>query len=178
MEQERTIFQVKDVSKLTGEMLLKMLAYMVEYMTDQGQKYMKRQRYGAETRWNQFMASDSAKEVKTFLSNEVNLDKLKAYLEEYKIGFATQALKDNRVMLAFEVKNKELVKKAYEQFLTDLTSPQETKNLNQELLKSPENMNLEEKITHFKVQEQVKIQAVAEKAPKITKPSPSKEVSK
>jgi hypothetical protein len=112
------------------------------------------------------------------LSNEVNLDRLKAYLEEYKIGFATQALKDNRVMLAFEVKNKELVKKAYEQFLTDLTSPQETKKLTQELLKSPENMNLEEKITHFKVQEQVKIQAVAEKAPKITKPSPSKEVTK
>ena len=139
MEQERTIFQVKDVSKLTGEMLLKMLAYMVEYMTD--------------------------------------LDRLKAYLEEYKIGFATQALKDNRVMLAFEVKNKELVKKAYEQFLTDLTSPQETKKLTQELLKSPENMNLEEKITHFKVQEQVKIQAVAEKAPKITKTSP-KEVTK
>ena len=80
-------------------------------------------------------------------------------------------------MLAFEVKNKELVKKAYEQFLTDLTSPQETKKLNQELLKSPENMNLEEKITHFKVQEQVKIQAVAEKAPKITKTSP-KEVTK
>ena len=178
MEQERTIFQVKDASKLTGEMLLKMLAYMVEYMNDQGQKYMKRQRYGAETRWNQFMASDSAKEVKTFLNNEVNLDKLKAYLAEYKIGFATQNLKDNRVMLAFEVKNKELVKEAYERFLTNLTTSQYTKKLNQDLLKSPENMNLEEKITHFKVQEQVKIQAVAEKAPKITKPSPSKEVSK
>ena len=80
-------------------------------------------------------------------------------------------------MLAFEVKNKELVKKAYEQFLTDLTSPQETKKLTQELLKSPKNMNLEEKITHFKVQEQVKIQAVAEKTPKITKTSP-KEVTK
>lgn len=178
MEQERTIFQVKDVSKLTGEMLLKMLAYMVEYMTDQGQKFMKRQRYGAETRWNHFMASDSAKEVKIFLSNEVNLDKLKTYLEEYKIGFATQALKDNRVMLAFEVKNKELVKEAYERFLTNLTNSQDTKKLNQELLKSPENMNLEEKITHFKVQEQVKIQAAVQKAPKITKASPSKEVSK
>ena len=80
-------------------------------------------------------------------------------------------------MLAFEVKNEELVKKAYEQFLTDLTSPQETKKLTQELLKSPKNMNLEEKITHFKVQEQVKIQAVAEKTPKITKTSP-KEVTK
>lgn len=178
MEQERTIFQVKDVSKLTGEMLLKMLAYMVEYMNDQGQRYMKQQRYGAETRWNQFMASDSAKEVKTFLSNEVNLDKLKTYLEEYKIGFATQNLKDNRVMLAFEVKNKELVKEAYERLLTNLTSPQDTKKLNQDLLKSPENMNLEEKINHFKVQEQVKIQAAVQKAPKITKPSPSKEVSK
>jgi hypothetical protein len=178
MEQERTIFQVKDVSKLTGEMLLKMLAYMVEYMNDQGQKYMNRQRFNAETRWNQFMASDNAKEVKTFLSNEVNLDKLKDYLEEYKIGFATQNLKDNRVMLAFEVKNKELVKEAYERFLTNLTSPQDTKKLNQDLLKSPENMNLEEKITHFKVQEQVKIQAAVQKAPKITKPSPSKEVSK
>lgn len=178
MEQERTIFQVKDVSKLTGEMLLKMLAYMVEYMNDQGQKYMNRRRFNAETRWNQFMASDNAKEVKTFLSNEVNLDKLKDYLEEYKIGFATQNLKDNRVMLAFEVKNKELVKEAYERFLTNLTSPQDTKKLNQDLLKSPENMNLEEKITHFKVQEQVKIQAAVQKAPKITKPSPSKEVSK
>ncbi|MBZ2021753.1 hypothetical protein [Streptococcus sanguinis] len=178
MEQERTIFQVKDVSKLTGEMLLKMLAYMVEYMNDQGQRYMKRQRYGAETRWNQFMASDSAKEVKTFLNNEVNLDKLKDYLAEYKIGFATQNLKDNRVMLAFEVKNKELVKEAYERFLNNLTSPQDTKKLNQDLLKSPENMNLEEKITHFKVQEQVKIQAAVQKEPKIIKPSPSKEVSK
>lgn len=178
MEQERTIFQVKDASKLTGEMLLKMLAYMVEYMTDQGQKYMKRQRYGGETQWDQFIASDSAKEVRTFLSNEVNLDKLKDYLEEYKIGFATQTLKDNRVMLAFEVKNEALVKEAYEKFLLDLTNPKEGTKLNQELLKRPENMSFEEKLEYLQKLQDAKIKAVTEKAPKITKTSPSKEVSK
>ena len=178
MEQERTIYQLKDVSKVTGETLLKALAYILETTNDKIKHRMANKHFAGETKWNRFMTTDSKKEVKTFLNNEVNLEKLKDYLREYKIGFASQKLKNNRVMLAFEVKNEALVKEAYEKFLTDLTNPKESTKLNQELLKRPENMIFEEKLEHLQKLQDAKIKAAAEKALKVEKFIPGKEVVK
>ena len=62
--------------------------------------------------------------------------------------------------------------------MTDLTNPKESTKLNQELLKRPENMSFEEKLEHLQKLQDAKIKAAAEKALKVEKFIPSKEVVK
>ena len=59
--------------------------------------------FEGETRFNDFMATKSKKDVEKLLNSEVHLAKLKHYLEEYKVGF-TYHQKDGTTYLFFENK--------------------------------------------------------------------------
>ena len=73
MEQEQTLYKIKDVSKLTGELFLKILFYMTETIQDRIQTYQANKTFVGETNWNKFMATDAPKEIKQFRSEEMKL---------------------------------------------------------------------------------------------------------
>lgn len=167
MEQERTLYKLSDVVKLTGELLLKQMAFMVESGRDQYASWSADKHYTGETEWDNFMATSSEKDVKTFLSNEVNLSQLKRYLEEYRIGFTTRNEPNGKVSLAFEVKNHAFVVNAFEQLTRDLTNSEKVRELNQRLLKNPKNMSFEDKLAYYQAKTAKEIANKAEKMPNI-----------
>ena len=113
MEQEQTLYKIKDVSKLTGELFLKILFYMTETIQDRIQTYQANKTFVGETNWNKFMATDAPKEIKQFRSEEMNLERLKEYLNDYQIGFSVREMPDSTMTLAFETKNKAMVEQAF-----------------------------------------------------------------
>lgn len=167
MDQERMLYKVHDVGKLTGEFLLKTLAFMVESGRDKYVSWSADKHYIGETEWDKFMATSSEKDVKTFLSNEVNLGKVKSYLEEYRIGFTTRDEPNGKVSLAFEVKNHAFVETAFEQLTRDLTNPEKIKEVNQRLLKTPKNISFEDKLAYYQAKTAKEIAQKVDKTPSI-----------
>ncbi len=66
MEQEQTLYKIKDVSKLTGELFLKILFYMTETIQDRIQTYQANKTFVGETNWNKFMATDAQRKLSSF----------------------------------------------------------------------------------------------------------------
>lgn len=167
MEQERVLYKIQDISKFTGELFLKTLAFMVESGRDKYAGWPVDKHYTGETEWDKFMATSSEKDVKTFLSHEVNLNQVKRYLEDYKIGFTVRDEPNGKVSLAFEVKNHAFVEKAFEQLTRDLTHPEKVKKVNQRLLKTPKKMSFEERLAYYQAKTAKEIAQKAEKTQNI-----------
>lgn len=159
MNQEQTMYKIKDVSKLTGELLLKILFYMSENIQDSIHTHLANSSFKGETNWNKFMATDAPKEIKQFRSEEMNLDRLKDYMSDYKIGFSVKDMADGSKTLAFETKNQAMVEQAFADTLEAVVEPEKLEQMSQKLVKRPENMNVKDKLAYYREQSQIAIQA-------------------
>ena len=106
--------------------------------------------FEGETRFNDFMATKSQKDMERLLNSEIHLAKLKQYLEEHKVGF-TYYQKGEETLLFFETKNRLLAEKSIQQMLSDITkSPEKLEKFSKKVLKKPHEMTPEEKIAYYK----------------------------
>lgn len=153
MDQERAGQQLKEFFRLTGELFLKAL-YQGSHLGLEGfQAYLmsrSQQPMTGQQDWDKFMASPDHKELKTFLSHELNVEQLTKYLKAYGIAFSLKEQDNGRTLLSFMAKDQALVTQVFDDLIKDLTSPDKGRRLNQKLLKTPKNMSLEEKIAYKK----------------------------
>lgn len=176
MEQEQALYKIKDVSKLTGELFVKILFYLSENIQDHFQAHQANRTFTGETNWNKFMATDSSKEIKQFRSEELNLDRLKDYLKDYQIGFSVKDMADGTKTLAFETKNHKLVEQAFSDTLAAVVEPEKLEQMSQKLVNTPKNMNAKDRLAYYQAQSKAASQAKqASQVPKITKKEIAKE---
>lgn len=150
MDQEKTSHSLTLKGKITLEMTLQALYTLAKAYHDHQQYKRDHQVFEGETRFNDFMATSSQKDMEQLLSSEVHLEKLKHYLEEVKVGF-TYHQKGETTYLFFESKNRLLAEKAIQKMLSDMTkSPEKFQHFSKKVLKKPHEMTPEEKISYYK----------------------------
>ena len=124
MEQEKSMYQLKNTGKLTGEMLVKALLLFFE----KGEGVMdlvKNRPVRGEQKWNRFMATEARKEVKEFRTTEINLEQLRDILKLYNIGFSIKSLEeDGTTLLSFEARNRAVMEQAFEKVLDRAINPE------------------------------------------------------
>ncbi|MDN5469875.1 MAG: hypothetical protein L0I49_03050 [Lactococcus raffinolactis] len=150
MNDERIVSQVTHVGKVSGDFLLKALWLLIEKSSSYVAYKNTNKVYVGNTNWNKFLASSGDKDIKTFLTSEVNLDLLKAELERYKLPFSYYEPKAGEVALCFDVRNTKIVETAMQGLLKDLTT--DPKALNKRVLQTPKKMKPNEKIRYYKNQ--------------------------
>lgn len=152
MDEERVVGQIGRMSYVTGEIALKTLFIFAEKLFEQ------RRLRGTsmpilptgQLKWDVFMSSPGAKELKEFLTNEVNLSALRTELAKYGIGFAFRRHSDGTTSLAYDFRNRAIVEKALSNFLASIRkNPQE---FTKRTLKTPKNMTPKEKIAYYSKQ--------------------------
>lgn len=150
MDQEKTSHSLALKGKITTERILQALYVLAKELQAKHQYKMEHRIFEGETRFNDFMATKSQKDMERLLNSEVHLAKLKHYLEEYKVGF-TYHQKDGATYLFFETKNRTLVEKALKEMLADITkSPEKLEEFAKKVLKKPHEMTPEDKINYYK----------------------------
>lgn len=150
MDQERTSHSLALKGKITVEMTIQALYALAKAHQAHKQYQLDHKTFERETRFNDFMATSSQKDVQELLSSEVHLEKLKYYLEEVKVGF-TYYQKDNTTYLFFESKNRLLAEKAIKDMLADITkTPEKLENFSKKVLRKPHEILPEEKIAYYK----------------------------
>lgn len=150
MDQEKTSHSLALKGKITLEMTLQALYALAKAYHDHKQYQLDHQTFEGETRFNDFMATSSQKDVEQLLSSEVHLEKLKYYLEEAKVGF-TYHQKGDTTYLIFESKNRLLAEKAIKDMLADITkTPEKLENFSKKVLRKPHEMSPEEKLAYYK----------------------------
>ncbi|WP_249630224.1 DUF3801 domain-containing protein [Streptococcus uberis] len=175
MNQEQMMLKMKDMSKLTGEGLLKALLFMLENGRDQLKAHQANKSFTGETQWNKIMATNAPKELKQFRSNELNLERLKSYLNERGVAFAFRQQKDGKMEFVFESKNKQIVEEVFKELINDLTDTKKVQNLNKMLLKTPKNMGFEDKLDYYKQRSAQEIKEKLAKSKSIKAPKKAKE---
>lgn len=150
MDQERTSHSLALKGKITLEMTIQALYALVKVYQDNWQYKMEHRTFEGATRFNDFMATSTQKDVEQLLSSEVHLAKLKHHLEEYKVGF-TYHQKGDTTYLFFESKNRLLAEKALKDMLADMTkNPEKLEAFSKKVLKKPHEMTPEEKLAYYK----------------------------
>lgn len=168
MEQEQARRHLTDAFKMTGELFFKLLYLAITKSVEGYQYYLERKTAAirGEQSWEDFLASPDAKELKTFLKNELNLATLTQYLKDYGIDFALREKGEDKVQLLFKQKDTALLTQIFDDVIKDLTQPTKGQRLNRYLLKSPKNMTPEEKLAYHakQVKEKVALKASPKKA--------------
>lgn len=150
MDQEKISHSLALKGKITLEMTIQALYALAKAYHDNQQYKMEHHTFEGETRFNDFMATKSQKDMEQLLSSEVHLGKLKHYLKEYKVGFTYQQ-KGETTYLFFESKNRLLAQKAIKEMISDITkNPDKLENFSKKVLKKPHEMTPEEKIAYYK----------------------------
>lgn len=150
MDQERTGHSLVLKGKVTLEMTIQALYALAKAYYDSHQYKMEHRSFEGETRFNDFMATKSQKDVEKLLSSEVHLAKLKHYLEEVKVGFTYQQ-KDETTYLYFESKNRLLAEKAIKDMLADMTqSPEKLEDFSKKIVRKPHEKTPNEKLDYYK----------------------------
>ncbi|WP_409373729.1 hypothetical protein [Streptococcus suis] len=150
MDQERTSHSLVLKGKVTVEMAIQAIYALTKAYHDQKQHQLENRTFEGETRFNDFMATKSQKDVEQLLSSEVHLAKLKHYLEEVGVGFTYQQ-KGETTYLYFESKNRLLAEKALKDMLADMTkSPEKLAAFSKKILKKPHEMLPEEKLAYYR----------------------------
>lgn len=178
MEQEQTLFQLKNIGKGTGEILLKGILAFFEQSSEKGKSLGGLLSKSGESNWNRFIANDAPKEIKRFRTSEVNLEKLKEYLKPYGVRFSIKKLSEDEVALAFEAKNKDVVRDAFEHLIADvvdLEKDPKTQEIIDRLVKNPDAMPFEERLEKAKEET---AQKIAEKKAKAKEAREAKESKK
>ncbi|WP_375708944.1 hypothetical protein PJ261_02225 [Streptococcus dysgalactiae] len=178
MEQEQTLFQLKNIGKGTGEIILKGILAFFEQSSEGGKNLGDLLSKNGESNWNRFMANDATKEIKRFRTSEVNLEKLKEYLKPYGVRFSIKKLSENEVALAFEAKNKDIVRDAFEHLISDVVDPEKDSKKQEvvdRLVRDPKAKSFEERLDKAK---QETSQKIAEKKAKAKEAREAKENKK
>ncbi|MGT2845503.1 hypothetical protein ACVRZD_09845 [Streptococcus hongkongensis] len=150
MDQARTSHSLALKGKVTLELTIQALYTLSKAYHDNKQYKLDHQIFEGETRFNDFMAISSQKDVEQLLSSEVHLEKLKHYLEKVKVGF-TYHQKGDTTYLFFESKNRLLAEKAIKDMLADVTkSPEKLTAFSKKVLRKPHEMSPEEKLAYYK----------------------------
>lgn len=150
MDQARTSHSLALKGKITVEMAIQALYTLAKAYHDESQHKLENKTFEGETRFNEFMATKSQKDVEQLLSSEVHLAKLKHYLGEVKVGFTYQQ-KGETTYLYFESKNRILAEKALKDMLADMTkSPEKLAAFSKKILKKPHEMLPEEKLAYYR----------------------------
>ncbi len=160
MEQEQALFQLKNIGKGTGEILLKGILALLEKSKEEGKAISNVLSKNGELNWNKFMSSDASKEIKRFRTSEINLQKLKEYLKQYGVKFSIKELGNNDVALAFEAKNSDVIRDAFEHLVSDVTEvskDDKTKEAVNSLVKDPEAKSFDERLKNAKEETAQKI---------------------
>ncbi|HEN7064408.1 TPA: DUF3801 domain-containing protein [Streptococcus agalactiae] len=160
MEQEQTLFQLKNIGKGTGEVILKGLLACLEKSKEEGESITNLLSKNGETNWNRFLNSTSEKEIKRFKTSEVNLSNLKEYLKKYGVKFSVKHLEGNEIALAFEAKNRDIIRDAFEKIISDVVKTPEAEKSNEvisNLVTDPKALPFEERLNKAKEETAQKI---------------------
>lgn len=160
MEQEQTLFQLKNIGKGTGEVILKGLLACLEKSKEEGESITNLLSKNGETNWNRFLNSTSEKEIKRFKTSEVNLSNLKEYLKKYGVKFSVKHLEGNEIALAFEAKNRDIIRDAFEKIVSDVVKTPEAEKSNEvisNLVTDPKALPFEERLNKAKEETAQKI---------------------
>lgn len=130
MEQEKSMYQLKQAGKLTGEFLVKGLLLLLEKGEGAIDLYRNRPKVG-EQKWNRFMATNAPKEIKEFRTTELNLEQLRSVLNMYDISFSMRTLDDGLTQLSFETKHHAVMETAFEKVIERATNPETAADLSQ-----------------------------------------------
>lgn len=174
MDQERVGMKIADVYKLTGELFLKALYYAIENGYQNIKTYAENKTFSDKTNWNQFMATKETKHFETFLNSEVNSERLEEYLKEYDVGFSIKDNGDGTSTIAIDAKNVQALEASFKGVINDLTDPNKAEKLKENLVKSPKNMTVTEKLAYYKKQVKAEIKAKA----KVQAKTPKKAIAK
>ena len=174
MEQERVGMKIADVYKLTGELFLKALYYAIENGYQSVKTYAENKTFSDKTNWNQFMATKETKHFETFLNSEVNSERLEEYLKGYDVGFSIKDNGNGTSTVAIDAKNVQALEASFKGVINDLTDPNKAEKLKENLVKSPKNMTVKEKLTYYK--KQVKADIKTKNQVKV--PTPKKAIAK
>lgn len=101
-----------------------------------------------------------------FLSQKVDLNKLRSYLNQHKISFAFKE-DEKGVRLYFKAKDESLIAQALKPVITDVASNLES--FSKKVLKRPGTMSFKEKISYAQ-KHQAKYQGTIKKAPSVKAP--------
>lgn len=146
MEQEKSIYQLKNAGKLTGEMLVKGLLLFFEKGEGVIDLMQNRPKSG-EQKWNSFMATSARKEIKKFRTTEVNLEQLRSVLKLYDISFSIKPLEEEgKTLLAFETKNQAVMEKAFEKVIERAINPETAASFGKLLSSKEEKKPFEERL--------------------------------
>ncbi|AUT05852.1 MULTISPECIES: hypothetical protein [Streptococcaceae] len=170
MDQERIGIKIADVYKLTGELVLKSMYYAMEHSASQLKNFRESKTYSGEVNWNKFLETRETKHFETFMTSEVNSERLTEYLKGYDIGFSIKDNGDGTSIIAIDAKNIKALEASFKGVINDLTDSQKSQKLQERLVKTPKNMSVKEKLTYYKKQvksEIAKKSKVKEKGTKI-----------
>lgn len=150
MDQEKTTHSIALKGKISLEMAIKALYALAKELHDRREHKLANRTFEGETRFNDFMATKSQKDVEELLKSEVHLAKLKHYLEEHQVGFSYYD-KGEKTFLIFETKNRLLVEQAIKKMLADISkNPEHLKQFSKMVLRKPHEMRPEEKLAYYK----------------------------
>lgn len=175
MDQERVGMKIADVYKLTGELLLKAFYYAIEEGYHKVADHMENKTFSDKTNWNQFMATKETKHFETFMNSEVNTERLEEYLKGYDVGFSIKDNGNGTSTIAIDAKNVQALESSFKGVINDLTDPNKAEKLKENLVKSPKNMTLNEKLAYYKKQVKAEIKAKAQVKAKTPKKAIAKD---
>lgn len=168
MEQERVAMKIADVYKLSGELILKAMYYAIEEARNRSSISAENMMFTGETNWNQFMATRETKHFETFMTSEVNSERLTEYLKGYDVGFSIKDNGNGTSTIAIDSKNVKALEASFKGVINDLTNDN-GKELSERLVKSLKNMTISEKINYYKKRVKAEIKTkvkLKDKAPK------------
>lgn len=174
MEQEQVAMKVVNVYRLTGELLLKAMYYAIEESYQKVKEFSENQTFTDKTNWNKFMATAETKHFETFLTSEINSERLEEYLKGYNVGFSIMDNKDGTSTVAIDAKNVQALEASFKGVINDLTKPEKAEKLTKNLIKTPKTMTLKEKLTYYKK----KVTAEIKAKDKVKTPMPKKLIAK
>lgn len=146
MNQEQVAYRLKDMSKVTGEMLLKLILLAIQETEERYQQFIGNKNFTSETSWNNFLATSEEKYFKEFLSSELHSKALKDYLNEHNIGFAMQKLPNGKMEIAIDAKNIQQLENFLTKFKQEVATEVGAQALTNRLVKSSNSKTLEEKL--------------------------------
>lgn len=170
MDQERIGIKVADIYKMTGEMVLKAMYYAMEYSASQLKAFEENKTFTGETNWNKFLATAETKHFETFLTSEINTERLTEYLKGYNVGFTIKENDNGTSTIAIDAKNVKALEESFKGVINDLTNPEKAQNLQERLVKTTKTMTVKEKLSYYtkKVKEEMaKKPKILEKGSKI-----------
>lgn len=174
MDQEQVGMKIANVYKLTGEFFLKALYYAIENGYQYVKTHSENKVFSDKTNWNQFMATKETKHFETFLNSEVNSERLEEYLKGYDVGFSIKDNGNGTSTIAIDAKNVQALEASFKGVINDLTDPNKAEKLKENLVKSPKNMTVSEKLAYYKKQVKAEIKAKA----KVKAKTPKKAIAK